>query len=441
MSASGSWSSTPGIPANPALDELFSRRESGAQHALGKGRYRRRSTLNKVAPVAAAAIGTLALVGSAGWGAFTGLQDQLQAAPRETVVVEIEPPAQHSDVVAAAKSTCDALTSDALITVDAHSEEEEAALDAFEALEEALAEVTTVTDTVFVLEGVPEDLIQSYNDSEVSLRKLFAAASQIRTAPRADTESVIAAPVVKAPVTESVTEGIVEAARTLDEAIAKVPVTQRASLLGPEAIDPETLTDEELESLINAGHGEVFQVEKDRRLAESLPDLSQMKNGYIDDSLLCPVPWAPDYRLLCVTVPNLIRLNDAFKKEFGHDVSIQSGYRTFDQQVMAHQSAPYMTTLPGTSNHSWGLAVDFDIAQYKEYDHPEVVWLVENAPSYGWRNPTHDSFETANPEPWHFEFGTVYDGPNDGFNGPAPEVKYLFKLPAGSRTKTLLSDE
>lgn len=98
----------------------------------------------------------------------------------------------------------------------------------------------------------------------------------------------------------------------------------------------------------------------------------------------------------------------------------------------AHESAPEMTTLPGTSNHSWGVAVDFDIDLYTSYENPEVVWLVENGPAYGWRNPTHEAFGTLRPEPWHFEFWDAMPTlPDNGFYGPTPEVEYVFNLPEG----------
>ncbi|WP_099331737.1 M15 family metallopeptidase [Actinomyces minihominis] len=225
--------------------------------------------------------------------------------------------------------------------------------------------------------------------------------------------------------------------------LASLPAPRRIALLGESSVDPADLTDGELNELLEAGAGPTFRVESDRRLAASLPDLSDLENGRIPDEMLCPVPWPNryEYRVLCVALPNLVRLNEAFNAEFGRNLPVQSGYRSFEQQQLVHQNSPTMTTLPGASNHSWGLAVDFDIDNYTSYDLPEVKWLVENAPSYGWRNPTHEAFATSREEPWHFEFGTVYpELEGEGFNGPQPEVKYLFKLPEGWRTRTIYSE-
>lgn len=200
------------------------------------------------------------------------------------------------------------------------------------------------------------------------------------------------------------------------------------------------LSDETLALALAEEETPELRAEADRRLARSLPDLSMMENGNLESALLCEIPWESYYTILCVTLPSLERLNEAFTVEFGTNLPIQSGYRTYDEQAMVHADAPYMTTLPGMSYHGWGLAVDFDIDNYRSYDHPQVVWLVENAPSYGWRNPTQESFSTAEPEPCHFEFGTKHTSAQDwGFHGPIPEVRFLFALPEGWHAETLLS--
>lgn len=393
-------------------------------------------------PALAAGVLTFTLVAAAAVGGIgiqanteSGLDSAANAS--QTVVVTFEPQMQEAAVLSAAQSTCDSLNLEAIATAPEDPSSEEA-VQAFEALQTAVATASEATGKAFVLEGVPTDVVDSYKSDTTPIRQLFTSATTIKTVATTDVARDTASSRIVAPVNTAAVSDVAAAAQHLDTALASLPVTERAVVLGADSIDSAALTEDELDALISGGFSDEFQTEKDRRLAASLPDLSQSENGRIDESLLCPIPWAPNYRLLCVTVPNLERLNEAFKLEFGHDLEIQSGYRTYEDQVWAHQNAPEMTTLPGTSNHSWGVAVDFDINLYTSYENQEVVWLVENAPAYGWRNPTHEAFGTLRPEPWHFEFGTQYPTLADnGFYGPTPDVEYVFNLPEGWRTKTI----
>lgn len=367
-------------------------------------------------------------------------------AGKNRVVLELQAGPDEAVAIAAAQTTCNSLNlPDEEIEVDTARA---AAVDALGALQAALDEASAVTDTIFVLEGVPDDVVVSYRDNQVPLRKLFASATGLEASSKtviearqwAAPDELISLPKVTAPLKSTVTQHVDQAAKQLDEAVARLPIVDRVAVLGPDAIDALALTDDELDEVLSSGGGQSFAAEKERRYVADLPDLSQSENGFLSDDLLCPIPWSPEYRLLCPAVEKLVGLNDAFKAEFGHDLAIQSAYRSYEQQVAAHQNSPLMTTVPGSSNHSWGLAVDFDIDAYRRYDHPEVVWLVENGPTHGWRNPTLESFETANEEPWHFEFGTTYPRSADGgFNGPTPLVEYVVRLPEGAHPQTLLS--
>lgn len=417
------------------------------EHAAGVGRHRCSSKVKpraRLGVAGAAAVAVLAVAVAVGIGPHS--VPESTAGPQR-VVVELQAPPDQMLAIAAARTTCDSLNP-GLRLGSGNSTARAAAADALVTLQDALNEVTAATETVFVLEGVPEPVVKSYEDREISLRKLFASAEEVKTTSKQsienevaeESEGLVAVPKVMAPLKTPATQLLDEAAKQLDEAVAKLPVADRVSVLGADAIDPTALTDEELDEAIAADPAPSFEIEKERRFAAALPDLSEAENGRIDESLLCPIPWAPDYRLLCVSVDKLEQLNERFKANFGHDLPVQSAYRSYEEQVAAHEAAPYMTTLPGSSNHSWGLALDFDIDAYDTYDHPEVVWLVENAPAYGWRNPTLESFGTAAAEPWHFEFATTYpDSADGGFHGPTPEVEYQIRLPDGARPQTLLS--
>jgi len=81
----------------------------------------------------------------------------------------------------------------------------------------------------------------------------------------------------------------------------------------------------------------------------------------------------------------------------GIDLTVTDSYRTYDQQVdLAARKGIYadggLAAVPGTSNHGWGLAVDFNV------NSPAALeWLKNNGHSFGW-------VEAVKREPWHWEF-------------------------------------
>ena len=353
----------------------------------------------------------------------------------ETVVVREVSSTEGATAVNAAQSALTLLDSEKLASYEG-DEKTEAAAECYEGLQEIVD--GALQDRYKVFEGVPSGLAEGYRQGKVPEWALSATASA--TTVEASDIAEAAEPVE---VARSFSEepDLVGAIEDLERSVAALPVKVQLQVVDPDHVDMSTAYDEELEEVLAEEEVEQVRLETDRRLSENLPDLSEAENGRLDPSLLCPIPWNSYYKVLCVSLPNLERLNAAFKEEFGHDLEIQSGYRTYDEQQMVHAASPSMTTLPGTSNHSWGVAVDFDIAGYRSYDHPEVVWLVENGPTYGWRNPKHESFETLNPEPWHFEFGTKYTDDDDwGFLGPIPEVLYEIKFPEGTHTETIYTE-
>ena len=383
----------------------------------------------------AAAGGVALAVGLLGLQVFQGSAAAESAHDTETVVVREVSSAEGVTSVNAAQSALSQLDSEKLASY-AGDEQTEAATECYEGLQEIVD--GALEDQYKVFEGVPSGLAEGYRQGKVPEWVLLATASstKVEAADLAET----AEPVEVARAFSEEAE-LTDAIEDLERSLAALPVKVQLEVVEPDRVDLSAASDEELEEVLAEEEVEQVRLETDRRLSENLPDLSEAENGRLDPSLLCPIPWNDYYSILCAALPNLERFNAAFKEEFGHDLEIQSGYRTYDEQQMAHEAAPSMTTLPGTSNHSWGVAVDFDIAGYRSYDHPEVVWLVENGPSYGWRNPKHESFETLSPEPWHFEFGTKYTDDEDwGFLGPIPEVLYEIKFPEGTHTETIYTE-
>ncbi len=428
------------------------------QHAIGQGRHRNSPKRSlPVGPITATAGAVVVGMGVVGLSlnllsggtepAVSAGLAEVHSSAAHTVVMEVALPEQEAQILNVARSTCESLNLGALdgATIDEAAEE---AIAAYQALQATVSQASRVAERAVVLEGVPDEVLESYLSHDIPMRKLVAAADSVTAAEAPEEEipllpmsDVLEVPKVTSPLDEDSVEQLRDGTQRLDQALQVLPVEDRIAVLGEEAVDPATLTDEEIDRVLASGEVHSFRVEKQRRFAASLPDMSQMENGRIDDSMLCPIPWvSPYYRVLCVSLEPLVSLNEEFRAHFGYDLPIQSAYRSYDDQVSAHQAAPMMTTLPGTSNHSWGLAVDFDIDNYRSYDDPHVQWLVENGPRFGWRNPTLEAFGTSSEEPWHFEFGTTYPHlEGGGFNGPTPEVEYVIRMPEGWETKTLLS--
>ena len=113
-------------------------------------------------------------------------------------------------------------------------------------------------------------------------------------------------------------------------------------------------------------------------------------------------------------------LNEAFKKDFGVDLLVTDHYRSYEAQVQANKAKPTMTAVPGTSNHGWGLALDFDTSDqsYKNkgavgeiansfgsgFDSVFYRWMTENGPYYGFENPYWALQNNGREEPWHWEW-------------------------------------
>jgi len=106
---------------------------------------------------------------------------------------------------------------------------------------------------------------------------------------------------------------------------------------------------------------------------------------------------------------------------------INSGFRTIEEQQRLYDEATCegrrCVARPGTSNHGWGIAVDFQFltksgAIIKNYVdskpnvgqgynfniNESIVWLLENGYTYGWIIPEALRDDTGLEEFWHFEY-------------------------------------
>ena len=109
-------------------------------------------------------------------------------------------------------------------------------------------------------------------------------------------------------------------------------------------------------------------------------------NGRLPAEALCPIPFSPRFTMRCDVIESLVELNNAFRAHFGRDLVVRSGYRGN----------------PGTSNHGWGLAIDFG-GQMVNFGTSEFNWMIANARRFGWGHAFWAVPGGINPQPWHWE--------------------------------------
>ena len=138
----------------------------------------------------------------------------------------------------------------------------------------------------------------------------------------------------------------------------------------------------------------------------SYNSVKKMTNGKIDQRALVAMPWDTEKTLIAApAAASLNKLNAAFKKEFGKNLSIDLAYRTrATQDFYWVDLGPYIAARPGTSNHGWGTAVDFPETYDYSFRGKYYKWLKKNSHKFGWVH--RKNLEEGSPyaEAWHFEF-------------------------------------
>lgn len=125
-------------------------------------------------------------------------------------------------------------------------------------------------------------------------------------------------------------------------------------------------------------------------------------NGRLDTDHMCEL-WGTGHLLRADAAVALARLAFAYRSHFGESLVITDSYRSYGSQVRLANRKPGLAARPGTSEHGWGLAVDFGGGVEVADEHYQ--WLLENAPAYGWDNPAWARKGASNRyEPWHFEY-------------------------------------
>lgn len=124
-------------------------------------------------------------------------------------------------------------------------------------------------------------------------------------------------------------------------------------------------------------------------------------NGRLPDSALCDL-WQAPFKDRPDAVVSLFELNDAYRAAFGSDMCISSAYRDIEEQLALKARKGSLAASAGTSNHGWGLAIDFCEVTYTG---ERGRWLHEVGAVFGWENPDWAHAGGAGPyEPWHWEF-------------------------------------
>lgn len=127
------------------------------------------------------------------------------------------------------------------------------------------------------------------------------------------------------------------------------------------------------------------------------------RNGRIPLSQLCRLPFASGHRLRADAAVALIRLNAAYRGEFGHRLCLTDSYRSYASQVSLAARKPGLAARPGTSEHGWGLAADL-CGGAEAPGSTQHRWLRTNATTFGWDNPAWARPGGSRVEPWHWEY-------------------------------------
>lgn len=140
------------------------------------------------------------------------------------------------------------------------------------------------------------------------------------------------------------------------------------------------------------------------------------------------------------------RMALAFNRVFG-PMYMTDAYRNYAEQVAVKKVKGRYAATPGTSNHGWGIAVDF-ASRINSHVSREHAWMDAHAAEYGWVNPIWASNSNPNDgmfEPWHWEYVPALDRHAGGVLAPRPpapkppeppkrkaDEMILFRSPAGA---------
>jgi hypothetical protein len=126
-------------------------------------------------------------------------------------------------------------------------------------------------------------------------------------------------------------------------------------------------------------------------------------NGNLDPGSLCPLWNAPGHRLRADAAAAFNRLSQLHAQQLGAPLCVTDSYRSYAAQVSVYHRKPGLAAVPGTSNHGWGLAVDF-CGGIQTSGSPAYQWMKANAGRVGFFHPSWAEPGGSKPEAWHWEY-------------------------------------
>jgi hypothetical protein len=144
-------------------------------------------------------------------------------------------------------------------------------------------------------------------------------------------------------------------------------------------------------------------VSKDGSVKACSSDDGDYPNGHIPASALCPLYGDPAQSLRPAAAAAFNALSVAYQRDTGSPLCITDSYRSFAEQLLVKAERGAWAATPGTSEHGMGRAVDL-CGGVENFGAPAHLWMMQNAPLYGWFHPAWAEPGGALPEPWHWEY-------------------------------------
>ena len=151
---------------------------------------------------------------------------------------------------------------------------------------------------------------------------------------------------------------------------------------------------------------------------------NQLENGLLPQDLIGQSDSASGFPALFLkdVINDFDRLAIAFENKFNQKLVLNDSYRTFNEQIKIKNkklkeaesiSDPEKArkkkgeaAKPGTSNHGWGLAFDFNTHYNNKsgFQSETYKWMLENAPRFGFESPPILRDGAGSDESWHIQW-------------------------------------
>lgn len=243
------------------------------------------------------------------------------------------------------------------------------------------------------------DLDRVQGDSQDLLRKATAAREEAEQA-RRYASSVLQAAVRQEAALAAEVDRLAAIARDSEATLAQAAAQLAAAQTDQQGVVAAAEAQErarEAERLAQAAAGSYVAA-----TCAGMPTGLQV-NGMLDPSTLCPLDDAPGHALRPDAAAAFNAMNAAREAEGLGPLCVGDSYRSYSAQVQVFASKPHLAAVPGSSNHGWGVAVDFSCG-VQTFGSPEHQWMQANAGRFGWFHPDWAQAGGSRPEAWHWEF-------------------------------------